>query len=321
MSIVWNNSVKLIISDVDDTIALSHDVIKPEMFGLLEQLLDDGLVLFMISGSEVGYIFDRVVNQIEPSLRRHIIIGHCNGVEAWGFDDSGQLVSPSYYNLYESRLSENQRIGFREVAQKLIDEFQFKTHSRMPRAEFAKKTNANPLSVIFEDKGTMISFGLHNATDLNMEQVSLLKIDVPKTLGKHDLRIPFMNRANELFAQFDVPITAILAGMATVDMVVKDVSKTTAVQFILHDAEILSKLGLETSELLSNPEMIEIWGDRFSKTHGTDWLMSVGVDTRVRSIDFRREDPAEFPPECNIALWDGEGSLDEGLINYLRTRA
>ncbi len=321
MPLTWNNQIKLIISDVDDTIAPSHDLVRPKMAELLNNLLKSGAVLFMISGSEERYVFDRVIKYIQPNLRQRILVGHCNGVELWGYDEQGELISPSFYNLYDERLNHDQRLRLREVAGQITSEFHFRTHSRMPRGQFVSKTGGDPLSVMYEDKGTSISFGLHNATDLNEEQISLLKIDVPQTLGKHDLRIPFVKRANELFEQFDVPITAILAGAATVDMVVKDVSKTTAVQFVMHNAGILSKFDIDPAELLSRPEMIEIWGDRFSKSHGTDWLMSVGVDPRVRSIDFRDEDPKEFPSECNITLWDGAGCLDEGLINYLRTRA
>jgi hypothetical protein len=48
--------------------------------------------------------------------------------------------------------------------------------------------------------------------------------------------------------------------------------------------------------------------------------MSEALPPTVRSIDFRKEDPKEFPKGYNIVLWDGEQHLHHGLLEYLRGR-
>ena len=48
--------------------------------------------------------------------------------------------------------------------------------------------------------------------------------------------------------------------------------------------------------------------------------MSEALAPEVRSIDFRQEDPAEFPEGYNIVLWDGLERLHFGLLEYLQSR-
>jgi hypothetical protein len=72
---------------------------------------------------------------------------------------------------------------------------------------------------------------------------------------------------------------------------------------------------------MNRPEQIEIWGDKFSSVcGGTDRHMSEAVDPRVRSIDFRDEDPSEFLPGYNTVLWQGKHRLHHGLLEYLQSR-
>ena len=48
--------------------------------------------------------------------------------------------------------------------------------------------------------------------------------------------------------------------------------------------------------------------------------MCEAVDSRVRAIDFRKENPEEFPKSFNIVVWDGKKHLHQGLLEYLKTR-
>jgi hypothetical protein len=48
--------------------------------------------------------------------------------------------------------------------------------------------------------------------------------------------------------------------------------------------------------------------------------MSMALPATVRSIDFRQEDPTEFPEGYNIVLWDGQKHLHHGLLEYLQSR-
>ena len=63
--IEWNNKVKLLISDVDETIADLYLEAKPEMINELERLLSEGKVLFLVSGQSIGNIQWRITDHIQ----------------------------------------------------------------------------------------------------------------------------------------------------------------------------------------------------------------------------------------------------------------
>lgn len=74
-------------------------------------------------------------------------------------------------------------------------------------------------------------------------------------------------------------------------------------------------------EDLTSPSRYEVWGDKYSILHGgTDRHMSEALPATVRSIDFREENPSEFPEGYNIVLWDGQQHLHHGLLEYLQSR-
>ena len=104
--IEWNNKVKLIISDVDETIADLYLEAEPEMINELEKLLSEGKVLFLVSGQSIGNIQWRIVDHIQKKLRKRVLVGHCSGAEIWGFTETGSLRKNPFYSLYNSTLSE-----------------------------------------------------------------------------------------------------------------------------------------------------------------------------------------------------------------------
>jgi hydroxymethylpyrimidine pyrophosphatase-like HAD family hydrolase len=73
-TIKWNNEVKIIFADVDETIA---DVYKPatsEMIAELEKVLEEGKLLFLVSGGGLQSITERIVSKIKPDLRKSVLI-------------------------------------------------------------------------------------------------------------------------------------------------------------------------------------------------------------------------------------------------------
>jgi hypothetical protein len=108
-----------------------------------------------------------------------------------------------------------------------------------------------------------------------------------------------------------------MAGMFALDFAIAGIDKSRAVEEAL-DPLVLGRLGLATT--IPRPEEIEIWGDRFSRIAGTDWLMCKPVDACVRAISFRDEDSGDFPEGYNIQLWDGTHRLQEGLLEFLEGR-
>jgi hypothetical protein len=84
--------------------------------------------------------------------------------------------------------------------------------------------------------------------------------------------------------------------------------------------DVLGTIGL-TAQDVQDPLELEIWGDKYSELHGgTDRHMSEAVSPQVRSIDFRQENPEEFPDGYNIVVWDGSQHLHHGLLEYLKSR-
>ena len=66
--IKWNNKTKLIISDVDETIADLYTKAEPEMISELAKLLREGKSLFFISGQSIQSINWRIVEHLPEEL-------------------------------------------------------------------------------------------------------------------------------------------------------------------------------------------------------------------------------------------------------------
>ncbi len=320
MTIVWNKDLKLIISDVDETIAdLSTDA-EPELIVELEKVLEEGKVLFLISGQSVVNIQKRVVNHIKPELRKQIIVGDCSGAGVWGFDGKGKLRKEPFNSLYDSSLSEEQKKLWREVINKLVKEFRLEIFPTMPVPEFKEKSKENPLSIMMEDRGPQITFEVVNAYDLSPDKAKSLGLKIPKTNGSYDLRIPIIERATKLLQDANLAITPRLAGVFAIDFAIKGVSKTTAVKYIIENEKVLSEFGL-SKEIVKSLKHIEIWGDKFSTTRGgTDRHMSEALPKETRSITFRLENPGEFPKGYNIVVWNGKHHLHHGLLEFLKSK-
>lgn len=319
-SIAWNPNVKLILSDVDETVADLYVQATTEMIKELTSLLEEGKVLFFITGQGLKSVQWRIIDHIPLALRKNILVGPCSGVEVWGHDQKGQLLAKPFYSLYEEKLNDSQKKTLRKVTQQLIEEFHLKTTPTMPVLEFEKLYEDEILTAMYEDRTSQITFEFVNAYDLTPEQAESLEFDVPVTRGIYDLRMPFFKRAEELLQKEKLPVSPRLGGMFAVDFAVEGVSKTTAVRHVLSDEKVLKGIGLSSADIAS-PSQIEVWGDKFSVVRGgTDRHMSEAVNKQVRSIDFREEDPAEFLPGYNTVVWNGQKHLHEGTLEYLQSR-
>jgi hypothetical protein len=208
----------------------------------------------------------------------------------------------------------------REIIKQLIAEFNLEVFDTMPILNFRKKTNENPLAIMLEDRGPQITFEVVNGYDLPPDKANQLELKMPETHGSYDLRIPILERAVELLNRENIPVTPRLAGVFAIDFAIKGVSKTTAVKNILTNEKVLSQLGLNKA-ILSEPQHIEVWGDKFSTVKGgTDRHISAALPKQVRSITFREETPDEFLEGYNIVVWDGKAYLHHGLLEFLKSR-
>ncbi len=319
-SIAWNSEVKIILSDVDETVADLYVGATKEMIHELTELLKEKKILFFITGQGLQSIQWRIIDHIPQPLRKNIFAGPCSGVEVWGHDTQGKLLEKPFYSLYNEKMNDEQKQTLRKITEQLIAEFKIKTTPTMPVLEFKKKYGDDIFTVMYEDRNSQITFEFTNAYDLTPEQADSLDINIPKVHDVYDLRVPFFERAEQLLKEHNLPITPRIAGMFAVDFAVDGASKTTAARHVLHDEKVLQSVGLTLADT-NNPQHIEVWGDKFSTIRGgSDRHMSEAVDPQVRSIDFREEDPAEFLPGYNTVVWDGEKHLHEGTLEYLQGR-
>jgi hydroxymethylpyrimidine pyrophosphatase-like HAD family hydrolase len=320
-TVLFNDDVRLIVADVDHTVAETYTAAEPGMITELSKLLSEGRVLFFVTGGSLDRVQKDIVDYIAAPLRKGIIVAHCSGAEVWGYTDQGALRDQAFYTLYDDAMDETQKKRWRELVHQLIEEFHLETHETMPEVDFIKKYGTDPLTIMLSDRGPQITFEIKNGYDLTPEQEEALEIAVPATHGALDLRIPILERADELFRENNIPVTPRLGGMAALDFALKGVSKTKAVQYFFDDDTILQAVGL-SKEILANPHVIEIWGDRFDRLRGgTDRHMQEAVSKEVRAIDFRHEDPENFLSGYNTVLWNGEKQLQHGLLEYLTSRS
>jgi hydroxymethylpyrimidine pyrophosphatase-like HAD family hydrolase len=318
-SIRWNDRVRFCISDLDETIADVYSPTAPAMVDELSALLHEGRALFIITGQGIDRVTSGLTHLISPELRQHIIAGVCSGSEVWGFTKAGELRNLPFYSMYDEVFTDQLKQIWREKTQQLLDRFGFITHPVESAHSFKAKYH-NPLDIRYDDRGPQITLELLNAINLTDEQAASLPFEVPVSNGSRDLRFPVLDYAQHLFTEAGVPVTPRLAGTYAVDLAIAGVSKTTAITRVLNDSSILASIGL-TSDNIADIDAFEVWGDKFSVINGgTDRHMSQALAPAVRSIDFRREDPAEFEPGYNIIVWDGQRHLHEGLLEYLQSR-
>lgn len=316
----WNANLKLVLSDVDETVADLYREAHPDMIRELVRLLEQNLVLFFVTGQSLKSVQWRIVEQLPGYLRKNILVGHCSGAEVWGYTDEGALLPAPFYSVYETHVNELQKKSWRDIVSTLIDEFRLECYPTMPVDEFIRQVGSNPLAVMYEDRGPQITFEFVNGYDIAPEVAQSLAVAVPQDRGVYDLRVPVMERADQLLKAARIPITPRFGGVFALDLAVEGISKTTAVRFALQDYQVLKHVGL-TAAAVTGPDTMEIWGDKFSVINGgSDRHMCEAVDPRVRAIDFRQERPEEFLPGYNIVVWPGKRHLHEGLLEYLQQR-
>jgi hydroxymethylpyrimidine pyrophosphatase-like HAD family hydrolase len=319
LQVEWNPDVRLIVSDVDETIADLFVPASPEMAVELNKLLAEDVSLFLVSGAGFASIKSRVVDLIRPELRHKVLVSHCSGSVVVGFDDKGETLPEPYYSMYDKSLTEEQKDKWREIVEQVVAEFHLEPHPNMPVEKFKEQFGDSPLVIMLDDRGPQITFEFVNAYNLTSDQINQLGQHFPN-FDISDLRIPVMERLGQLLDEAGVPITPRLGGMFALDLAIKGVSKTTSVQYALENREVLIRMGLEPN-ITQNPLAVEIWGDKFSVINGgTDRHISEALPKAVRSIDFRQENPEEFLPGYNTVLWLGNQRLQQGLLEHLQTR-
>ena len=320
----FNPSIKLVLADVDETIADVYTRATPEMIHELNRFIEEDRVLFLVSGGGLQSIRERVVDLLKPELRHKVLVAHCTGAEVWGFDRGGEMHSEPFYSLYEGHFTDAQKRKWREITNSLIERYHLKTYPTQPRQDFIRSSNGDTLSIMLADRGPQITFEFTNSTDLTLEQKEIIDktfhTQIPLHHDSYDLRYPIMADATAIYTKEHFPVKAQLGGVFALDHIIVGVDKTRAVQHVLNDPEVLKTIGL-TKDDLDHVNEVEIWGDKYSqKKGGPDFHMCLAVSPNVRAIDFRDENLDDLPKGYNIQMWDGEKRLHEGLLEYLQSR-
>jgi hydroxymethylpyrimidine pyrophosphatase-like HAD family hydrolase len=243
-NIRWNNKVKFIISDVDETAADLYVKAEPEMVTEISKLLEEKKAIMFITGQGIKNVQWRIINDIPEQLRQRILVGQCSGVEVWGFNLDGSVKDKPFYSVYDSELNDGQKAVWREIIKQIIVEFKLKVSQTMPIPQFLEQSGGDPLHIMMEDRGPQITFEVVNGVDLTPDQIEKLELSIPETHGSYDIRIPIVERADQLFADAGLPITSRLAGNFAIDFAVKGVSKTTAIEYVLDNEAVLASVGL-----------------------------------------------------------------------------
>lgn len=318
--IAFNQKTKLILADVDETIADVYTCATSEMIVQLTNLLKSGRILFMVTGAGLGSVKERIVDHLEPHLRKNVVIGHCSGAEIVGFDILGELIAP-YYSVYTNKMTSDQQMSWRSIVNQVIAQYNLKTVNPQKVQDFKNKYGDHPLTVMLADRGPQITLEFVNGYQLNKDQYQLVHHQFPglhPVEGYYDLREPIAATFNQLLNSANLPVSAHFGGVFALDLILDGVSKTVALSQLLNNQDILKIYGLPP-DILTKPEYIEIWGDKFTKNGGSDRKMCMAVDPKTRAIDFRPEKLEELGSDYNILVWDGQKHLHEGLLEYLQS--
>lgn len=293
--IKWNKDAKLIVSDFDETITKVYQKTHPELIKKIEKILQEDIVLFIITGAGLQSIKERFSDLISPKLRKYVLIANCHGAQIWGFESRGELMKKPFFDIYEKKLSLEQKKLWRVLVKDLIKEFNLIVYPTMSPDIFSKKTENNPLSIMLADRGPQITFEMPN--------------------DYLDLRDRIIKRGQQLITQYKLPLYAFKSGVFAIDFIISGVNKTTAIKYFVNSSLILKSVGLTKKDLEKPEKTVEVWGDKF--VDGPDILMCQALPSGVRAIDFRQEDLKELPKGYNIQLWTGEKNLQDGLLEYL----
>jgi hypothetical protein len=272
-----------------------------------------------VTGGPLNRLRERVIDRLPPKQRHRMLVAHCSGAEVWGFDKDGSQHKVPFYSVYDKRLTERQKRDWRTVVGEMIAAFKLEVHPVMLLEEFKARTKGNPLAVMCEDRGPQITLEIINGYAMTPAQHAQVKAQLPNLKEVIDLREPLHAWISDRLRQAGVPVTPRFGGVFALDLAIEGVSKAETVKHVLASPHILEHIGQAGLDL-ADPDQFEIWGDRFDSDRGTDWLMCVAVDSRVRAIDFRPEDPSRFPAGYNIVVWPGPHELQDGALEYLRPR-
>jgi hypothetical protein len=280
------DSVWLIVSDVDDTLAPPFRAISATLARALTRLVGNGTILFLVSGQSIENIERRVVHAFPRRLRRNILVGHCHGAEVFGYDSAGSRVIPPLFSIRESAAMEG---VFGRVLTLVTGVL-----SRHGIAVSSRET-------LLEDRGVQVT------------------VDFPVPgVSPADQRAVLITALNDRLAETALPVEARMAGRLGIDIMARGVDKSLPLSRLL-DAGNSYRLTMPEGQVTGDRGGIEVWGDQFSPPDlDADLHMLAALPPGVRAVNFgtavRSRTGADAKPAgLRIARVSGPA----GVLDYL----
>lgn len=300
------NEVKVILTDVDDTVAEAFCEVSQEMVAALEQLLERKMIIFFISGQSFDNVYSRVIQKISEKWYEQIAVSPCNGAEIYRF-----IKGKGWIREY-SILDEQVKMGeLSVVADFIIQRFQLCSIPAHTMEVFRANSRGNPCEVMVGNRGVQIAFDFVNGIEPKLFGLSF----VQEKGQVDDIRPLIAREANQFAKENGYHVVAHVAGPYAIDLVFDGVNKGLPIQKKISFGESLS-CKIEQGIVLQNCKEIEVWGDSFENANG-DIQMSLALPPEVRTISFRKLSKENRLATYNIVEWNGQYSCNLGLLEYL----
>ncbi len=202
--VLWNDQLRLVLSDVDETVADLYRPAEPRMLAALSRLLEQRIALVLITGQSVANVEERVVMRLPAPLRQQIAVGACSGAELWGYSPTGRRDERPIYTA-ESTLTEKHKADWRAVIAQLVEEFRLLPVAPIPIADFKRQFGDEPWRVMLDDRGPQITFEFPSAWQLSAAASQQVSDRLGVALEGGDLRVPIAQRAQQLLEAHGYP--------------------------------------------------------------------------------------------------------------------
>ena len=301
--------MKLVISDIDDTLAEPFKPASPSLMALLIFMLEEGLCLFLLTGQGFNNAFERIVKQIPKNLTHRVFLGYCNGAQVCRFEGHQAL---EVFNAVED-LGLDINVDFvsraLEEVSKTYQLTYVRTRSLNTFIDVALESGIGT-SVMLDDRGIQISLDFICALASRESGVFTAIDDVDA------IRQGVVGDLNHYFSHNCPYYEAKYGGVSAIDIGLKGVNKGLPLRRLLKKANQFS-VSANVIEY-SSFEDIEIWGDSFSiDPWGADRSICVHLPY-VRALSFRDLVADDLQGLPRLQRWSGASRLSEGLLEYLQ---
>jgi len=223
---------KLLISDLDETLQKAHSEINSKQINLLLSSIKNGLFIVIITGASTNSLYKRVINRIPNEFLNKFIFYTNSGALSFQISTEGKYKK--HYSL----------------------ESDFLIHKRFIKKLTQDVATELNIEIIKEGKATKAKY--------NEIWIEYKEAQAALTMqGNENKREKVVSALMKRFKKYNLKLEAHVAGSRTVDIHLKDINKSYAVN---HLTKLLSNIGY------SNETKVFIAGDSFSRL-GSDRLL------------------------------------------------